>query len=172
VAMTLLRSLARQGNTPEEILRQLNDELVQQNPRGMFVTMQCMVFDLATGSVTCASGGHHAAVRTTPGHPPRQVFASTGRVVGLMPAGDISSETLELQAGDTFVLFTDGVSEAFDVNEELFGDERLLAQLQASAGGSARDTTQSLLEAVRRHAEGAPQSDDIAIVSVVYAGRA
>jgi phosphoserine phosphatase RsbU/P len=172
VAMTLLRSLARQGNAPEKILRQLNDELLEQNPRGMFVTLQCLVFDLAMGCVTCASAGHHAAVRITPGHAPRLAFTSSGRVLGLMPADDISSETLELQTGETFVLFTDGVSEAFDPNEELFGEERLLAQLQLSPGGSARETTLGLLEAVRQHAAGAQQSDDITVVSVRYAGRA
>jgi phosphoserine phosphatase RsbU/P len=172
VAMTLLRSLARQGNAPEEILRQLNDELLEQNPRGMFVTLQCLVFDLAMRSVTCASAGHHAAVRITPGHAPRPAFTSSGRVLGLMPADDIKSESLELQTGETFVLFTDGVSEAFDPNEELFGEERLLAQLQASAGRSSRETTLGVLEAVRRHAAGAQQSDDITVVAVRYAGRA
>jgi sigma-B regulation protein RsbU (phosphoserine phosphatase) len=172
VAMTLLRSLARQGNATEEILRQLNDELLEQNPRGMFVTLQCLVFDLAMGSVTCASAGHHAAFQITPGHAPRPAFTSSGRVLGLMPADDIKSETLELQTGETFVLFTDGVSEAFDPNEELFGEERLLAQLQSSSGRSARETTLGVLEAVRRHAAGAQQSDDITIVSVRYAGRA
>jgi phosphoserine phosphatase RsbU/P len=172
VAMTLLRSLARQGHAPEAILRQLNDELLAQNPRGMFVTLQCLVFDLAMGRVTCASAGHHAAIRMRPGHPPQLAFTSSGRVLGLLPAEDIESETLDLQAGDTFVLFTDGVSEAFDPNEELFGEERLLAQLQASPGSSARDTNLGVLEAVRQHAAGAQQSDDITVVSVLYAGRA
>ena len=172
VAMTLLRSLARQGHTPEEILRQLNDELLQQNPRGMFVTLQCLVFDLAAGSVTCASAGHHAAVRVAPGDAPQLVFTSCGRVLGLMPGEDIASERLELHAGETFVLFTDGVSEAFDPNDDLFGEERLLAQLQASPGGSARETSLGVLEAVRQHAAGAQQSDDITVLAVRYAGRA
>jgi phosphoserine phosphatase RsbU/P len=171
-AMTLLRSLARQGNAPEEILRQLNDELLEQNPRGMFVTLQCLVFDLAKGCVTCASAGHHPAIRTSPRHAPLPVLPSSGPVLGLVPADDITSETLELQPGETFVLYTDGVSEAFDPNEELFGEERLLALLQASPGRSARETTLGVLEAVRRHAAGAPQSDDITVVSVFYAGRA
>ena len=171
VAMTLLRSLARQGNALEEILRQLNDELLQQNPRGMFVTLQCLVFDLAMRSVTCASAGHHAAVRITPGHAPGLAFTTSGRVLGLMPAEDITSETLELHTGDTFVLFTDGVSEAFDPREELFGEERLLEQLERSPGRSARETTLGVLDAVRRHAAGAQQSDDITVVSVRYAGR-
>ena len=172
VAMTLLRSLARQGKAPEEILRQLNDELLEQNPRGMFVTLQCLVFDLAKGLVTCASAGHHAAIRITAGSAPRLAFTTSGRVLGLMPADDISSETLALQPDDRFVLFTDGVSEAFDLNEDLFGEERLLALLQAAPGRTASDMNHGVLEAVRAHAAGAQQSDDITVVSVVYQGLA
>ena len=93
-------------------------------------------------------------------------------MLGLLPAEDISSETLELQAGDTFVLFTDGVSEAFDANDELFGEDRLVAHLEASPGRTARETTLGVVEAVRRFAAGAPQSDDITVVSVRYTGRA
>jgi sigma-B regulation protein RsbU (phosphoserine phosphatase) len=63
------------------------------------------------------------------------------------------------------------VSEAFDANEELFGEERLLAEVNSSAGGGTRETTSGLVEAVRRHAAGAQQSDDITVVSVLYAGR-
>jgi sigma-B regulation protein RsbU (phosphoserine phosphatase) len=170
VAMTLLRSMARQGNAPQEILRQLNDELLEQNPRGMFVTLQCMVFDLAARSVTCASAGHHAAIRIMPGETPRPVFTSSGLVLALMPAGEIVSETLELEAGETLVLFTDGVSEAFDVNQELFGEDRLLKHLQDFPGRTARETTMGVLEAVRRHAAGAKQSDDITVVAVRYSG--
>jgi sigma-B regulation protein RsbU (phosphoserine phosphatase) len=168
VAMTLLRSLARQGHGLEEILRQLNDELLQQNPRGMFVTLQCLVFDIANGSVTCASAGHHAAVRMMPGQAPRLAFSSSARVLGLLPSGKITSETLKLQRGETFVLFTDGVSEALDPNGELFGEDRLLAHLEASPARTAHDTTEGVLDAVRRYAAGAKQSDDITIVSVRY----
>ena len=170
VAMTLLRSMARQGYALEEILRRMNDELLEQNPRGMFVTLQCMVFDLAAKTITCASAGHHAAVRVIPGKPPGMVFTSSGRVLGLLPVGNISSETIPLEPGQTTVLYTDGVNEAFDPNDQLFGDDRLLAQLQASSGQSARETTLGVLDAVRRHAAGAKQSDDITILSVRYAG--
>jgi sigma-B regulation protein RsbU (phosphoserine phosphatase) len=173
VTMTLLRSMAREGNPPETILRRLNDELLAQNPRGMFVTLQCMVFDVAARSVTCASAGHHGAARVTPGVPPRLVFTSAGRVLGLMPADDdMRSETIPLEAGETLVLFTDGVSEAFGANDELFGDERLLALLQQSPSQTARETTLRVLEAVRKHAGEVKQSDDITVVSVRFDGRA
>jgi phosphoserine phosphatase RsbU/P len=166
VVMTLLRSMARQGHPPDEILRRLNEELLQQNPRGMFVTLQCLVFDLANGCVTCASAGHHGAVRMMPGGAPRFAFMASGPVLGLLPVAHISSETVQLQSGETFVLFTDGVSEAFDAREELFGEDRLLAELCARAGRSARETTTGIVEAVRRHAAGVQQSDDITVVAV------
>jgi sigma-B regulation protein RsbU (phosphoserine phosphatase) len=90
-----------------------------------------------------------------------------------MPGGDdIRSETLPLESGQTLVLFTDGVSEAFDPNDELFGEHRLLAHLQKSVFQTARETTVDVLEAVRRHAAGAKQSDDITIVTVRYDRRA
>ena len=167
VTMTLLRTMARQHAAPEQILRRVNDELIEQNARGMFVTLQCMLFEPAKRRVTCASAGHHAAALLTPGQSPRFVFtSSSGPVLGLLPASDFSSETLEFSAGQTLLLFTDGVSEAYDPAQELFGEERLLAHLEASPGRSAQETNLGVLEAVRRHAAGAKQSDDITVVSV------
>jgi phosphoserine phosphatase RsbU/P len=167
-AMTLLRSLARQGCAPAEILRRLNDELLEQNPRGMFVTLQCVLFDVATRTATCASAGHHAAVRLQPGRPPTHVFNSSGRVLGLLPTAESASETIALLPGETLVFFTDGVSEAFNPDEELFGETRLLAHLEHAPGRSARETSVGVIDAVRRHAAGAKQSDDITVVSVRY----
>jgi phosphoserine phosphatase RsbU/P len=170
VAMTLLRSMARQGIPLEEILRQMNEELLAQNPRGMFVTLQCLVFDLEHGRVTCANAGHLGAIRLRDGDAPALAFSSSGLVLGLLPGCDVTSETLDLQVGDTFVLCTDGVSEAFDTNGDLFGDERLLAHVRATPGATSQDITLGVLDAVRQYASGAPQSDDITIVSVRYAG--
>ncbi|HXY42314.1 MAG TPA: fused response regulator/phosphatase [Vicinamibacteria bacterium] len=166
VTMTLLRSLARQTPSPEAIVRRINDELLNQNPRGMYVTLQCLVIDTARRQVACASAGHHAAVLLSPAKPPRPVFGSTGRVVGLLPDNPVSAEALQVQPGETLVLFTDGVSEAFDAAQEMFGEERLLAHLAEHPGRTAEQTTRSVLEAVRRHAAGAKQSDDITVLSV------
>jgi phosphoserine phosphatase RsbU/P len=170
VTMTILRSMARQGYAAEEILRRLNDELLEQNPRGMFVTMQLMVFDAVARTVTCASAGHHAAVRIPSGRRPELAFRNSGRVLGLLPSEPIGSETMALNRGDTLVLFTDGVSEAFDANGDLFGDDRLLAHLAAAAGGSAGTITAGVLQAVRDYAAGTKQSDDITVVTIRDSG--
>ncbi len=132
----------------------------------MFVTLQCLVFDLPKRRVDCASAGHHSAVLLAPGKPPRLVIQPSGRVVGMLPDNPVTAEALELQPGETLVLFTDGVSEAFDPDQQLFGEERLLEHLAREPGANAKETTLSVLEAVRRHAAGAKQSDDITVVSV------
>jgi sigma-B regulation protein RsbU (phosphoserine phosphatase) len=166
MTITLLRSMARQFESPDEVLRRVNDELTVSNPRGMFVTLCCAVFDLPTGRVTCASAGHHAAVHLGPGRPPRLVFSSSGPVLGLLPGARFSSETLSFEPEETLVLFSDGVTEAFDPSEELFGEERLIEQLVREPGANAAETVASVLGAVQRHAAGAPQSDDLTILAV------
>jgi sigma-B regulation protein RsbU (phosphoserine phosphatase) len=89
-------------------------------------------------------------------------------VAGLFPGNPVSGESLELEAEDTLVLFSDGVTEAFSRDEELFGNERLLDQLTGEPGQNACETVSSILRAVRQHASGAPQSDDISIVAVRF----
>jgi serine phosphatase RsbU (regulator of sigma subunit) len=168
VAMTLLRSAARQGKAPGEILRQVNEELAEQNARGMFVTLQLLLFEPAAVRVTTASAGHHEAVLLTPGEPPRLAFSSSGPVLGLLPGSEFGSETMPLRPGQALVLFTDGVSEALSPTDELYGEERLLAHLAAAPGGDARETALGVLEAVRRHADGAKQSDDITVLAVRF----
>jgi sigma-B regulation protein RsbU (phosphoserine phosphatase) len=165
VTMTLMRAMARQHDDPAMILRRVNDELAQQNPRLMFVTLQCAVFDLRRGRVTVASAGHHPAILLSPGKAPRQAFASTGRVAGIMPDNPVTSESMDLNPGDTLLFFSDGVNEAFDEAQDLLGDERLLAHLAKRPGASAAETVASVLARVKAHAGQAKQSDDISIVA-------
>ena len=170
VTVTLVRSMARQYERPEEIVRRVSDELITQNPRKMFVTMACLIYDLRSGQVTCANAGHNPMALFGPGKPPRFVFPSTGMVAGMFPDNSVCDDSIDLVPGDTLVLFSDGVTEAFSKEEELFGDERLLAQLVREPGQNAAGTVSGILQAVRSHATGAPQSDDISIVAVRYLG--
>jgi sigma-B regulation protein RsbU (phosphoserine phosphatase) len=169
VTVTVLRTLARHIIDPAEILSRLNDELAQQNPRGMFVTMQCLVFDLEHRTLSFAGAGHHQLAIVSPGRPPRLACLSSGMPAGMMAFNPIERETLPLEAGDTFVLFSDGVSEAMNTVEDFYGEERLLAALSAGARGSAADTVTQVMGDVRAFAAGAKQSDDIAVLAARYA---
>jgi phosphoserine phosphatase RsbU/P len=169
VTVTVLRTLARQIAEPDEILRRLNGELVKQNPHGMFVTIQCLVFDLKERRLSFAGAGHHCLAVLSPDRPPRLACPSTGLPVGLMPHNDIQRETLALARGDTFVLFSDGVSEALNPDDDFYGEERLLAALAATPGTTPLDIVTHVMADVRAFAAGAKQSDDITILAAQYA---
>ena len=171
VAVTILRTLARQSAEPDEILMRLNDELAEQNPRGMFVTMQCLVFDLKERRVACAGAGHHQLAVLSPGQPPRLAFPSTGRPAGLLASNPVELESLPLEPGQTFVLFSDGVSEAMNNAEDFYGEERLLATLGALNGAPPADVVARVLGDVRAFADGAKQSDDITVLAVTYGAK-
>jgi len=168
VAVTILRTLARQSGEPDEILMRLNDELAEQNPRGMFVTMQCLLFDLKERRVSGAGAGHHQLAVLSPGQPPRLAFASTGRPAGLLASNPVEQESLPLEPGQTFVLFSDGVSEAMNNAEDFYGEERLLATLGALNGAPPADVVARVLADVRAFADGAKQSDDITLLAATY----
>ena len=169
VTVTVLRTLARQFLEPDEILRRLNDELAEQNPRGMFVTMQCLVFDLAERRVSCAGAGHHRLAILSADSPPRLACPSSGRPAGLMPHNLIDRESLPLAPGDTFVLFSDGVSEAMNVEEDFYGEERLLTALAAASGARPAEIVARVMADVRGFTAGAKQNDDITILAARYA---
>lgn len=168
VAVTVLRTLARQFDAPEAILRRLNNELAERNPRGLFVTLQCLVFDLARRRVHVASAGHHPLIFCSPVEPPRLAFAATGFPAGLFRDADMASHSKDLAPGDTFVLFSDGVTEAMNPAEELFGEKRLLAHVARTHAAASTELVHGVLDAVRSFAASAPQSDDITVVAVRY----
>ena len=169
IAVTVLRTLARHIVDPAEILNRLNDELAERNPHGMFVTIQCLVFDLERGCVTGAGAGHHQMALLSPNRAPRLAFPSSGRPAGLFPSNAIECETLTLEPGDTFVLFSDGVSEATNTAGDFYGEDRLLILLSSCAGASSADIVTRVMGDVRAFAAGAKQSDDITVLAARYA---
>jgi phosphoserine phosphatase RsbU/P len=166
VTTTLVRVAAQQLERPEEILSRVNEGLIVHNPRGMFVTLFCAIFEPQTGRIICASCGHPSPVQLRSGEAPSLPFRSAGLAAGIMADIEIPSQALELRAGDTLVFYTDGVTEAFDPQEQQFGERRLLDCLADMAGQSSKEVLDQTLAAVRQHAGDAMQSDDITIVAV------
>ena len=163
-ASSLVRLLGRQCAEPEIILAQLNDELSADNPSCMFVTMVCAVYEPATGRIVIANAGHNRPVLLRKGSAPAWALAKAGIALGFDPGLVFPRTELVLQPGDSLVLYTDGVNEAFDENEECFGNARLLDALAPFTGAAANATSRGLLQSVRGFAGTATQSDDIAIL--------
>jgi sigma-B regulation protein RsbU (phosphoserine phosphatase) len=171
-AISLARLLARDIVEPEKIIARLNDELAVDNPSCMFVTFQCAVFEPGSGRITMANAGHCRPVLLRHGEPPCWAIRDLGTALGFEPDLEFVRTELTLQAGDALVFYTDGVSEAFNPQEECYGDERLLADAGTFAGRSAKVITDGLFQKVRAFVDGAPQSDDIAILTLRVNGNA
>jgi sigma-B regulation protein RsbU (phosphoserine phosphatase) len=169
-AISLARLLAREIAEPERILARLNDELAADNPSGMFVTFLCAVFDPGSGRFVLANAGHCRPVLLRPGEPPSWAVRYLGTALGFEPGLKFERTELALQADDTLVFYTDGVSEAFNPQDECYGNERLLVDAGVLAGQSAPAITAGLLQKVRAFAGSAPQSDDIAILTLRVGG--
>ena len=163
-ASSLVRLLGRHCAEPETILAQLNDELSADNPSCMFVTMLCVVYEPATGRIVMANAGHNKPVLLRKGSAPSWAIAKAGIALGFEPGLVFPRTELLLQPGDSLVLYTDGVNEAFNEDEECFGNPRLLDELAAYTGVAAEAASRGLLKSVRDFAGAATQSDDIAIL--------
>ena len=86
-----------------------------------------------------------------------------------MPSNPIDCEFMSLEPGDTFVLFSDGVSEAMNPSEDFYGEDRLLATLAETSGATPLEIVTRVLADVRAFSAGAKQSDDITVLAVRYA---
>ncbi len=169
-AVSLARLLARDIAEPERILARLNDELAADNPSCMFVTFLCAVFDPAAGRLTLANGGHCYPLLVPQNGPPRWMLKKLGTALGFEAGLEFEQMELTLQPGDAVVFYTDGVSEAFNLGSECYGNDRLLSDAGEFSGQSANAICAGLLSKVRAFAGTAPQSDDIAILTLKVNG--
>jgi sigma-B regulation protein RsbU (phosphoserine phosphatase) len=169
-AITLARWLSREVAEPERILARLNDELAADNPSGMFVTFLCAAFEPRSRRLTVANAGHCRPVWLPAAEAPRWVVRNLGTALGFEPGLEFERTELTLGNGDALIFYSDGVSEAFNSQEECYGTERLLADAAALVGQPAHTVTASLLQRVRTFAGTAPQSDDIAILALKVNG--
>ena len=160
------RAAAREMPTPEAVLARLNDALAEGNSANMFWTLVCGMFETGTGRLRLASGGHTRPVLLRRASPPGFIEAEVGSVVGIAPGLTFAGAELTLDPGDVLFLYTDGVTEAHDPDDQLFGEERLLEQLSQNAAAEPRALAEGVRRAVAGFARGAEQFDDIAILVV------
>ncbi len=157
----LLRGAHGAVPTPAEIVAAVNQELCQDNTAMMFVTLFFGILDPATGEIGFVNAGHNppyhlAANKVVP------VAGCGGRALGVRSNSAYETGNLRLVAGDAIFLYTDGVTEAFNKNNEMFSEERLETVLRDVASGRPEAIITAVSAAVRAFADGAEQSDDIA----------
>ena len=137
VATTLLRGFASSAliERPDVILAKTNDRLEESNSMCQFVTLFAGIVHVRTGEVRFANGGHNRPYLCPRGGKPKQLPAVQGVALGVMPEMEFEVGTLQLAQGDTLFLYSDGVTEALNETQELYGEARLESVLEELAAG-------------------------------------
>ena len=171
MARTLMRATAvRYVEAPGRVLARVNDFLEQNNSEELFVTLFYGVLDDRSGSFVYANGGHNPPILIDGGG--ANPLETTGGVaLGMFDGIDYTDRRIVMESGSRLVLFSDGVTEAFDDHDEAFGDDRLLDATRALPvdQGPGRDVT-DIVATVDEFTGDAPQFDDITCVVLVYKG--
>ena len=164
----LIRSVAAREITPEAILSSVNRELARDNDACMFVTLVCGILDLTSGKVAFASGGHEPPLLVSRGRTTEFIVVPGGPALGLYEDAEYPAGRSALQPGDMLLLYTDGVTEAFNPDGNEFSQLGLLEAASSFSAFDAASLTDEIFSAVQSFAGTAEQSDDIAIMALHY----
>jgi phosphoserine phosphatase RsbU/P len=168
VARTNLRELALRHTDPGECLAQTNEALCAQNPLDLFVTVFYCILHPTTGVLSYANGGHNPPYIRRAAGPVEALDGRGGLVLGAMPGARYPTHTVQLLRGDRLVLYTDGVTEAFNPEAELYGANRLVDEVHVHGGGTPQALVERLCQSVASFAGSTPQSDDITLTVLTW----
>ena len=163
---TLLKGATIGQTRPDRVLREVNQLLCENNDTAMFVTLFFAAYDPETGQVSYANGGHNPPMIVRPDGAWALLEAPPGIALGVLPDMDYEHRDLRLAPGETLVFYTDGVTEAENVDREQFGVDGLARVFAESPPTDARETTAAVFQAVREFAGAAPQFDDITCLTL------
>ena len=169
----LVLSLSRIHTSPRALLIDANRIIAEHLDARSFITMTYAVLDLSARTITYARAGHTPLIYLpAPGTPDRQlrVLTPDGLVVGLkIDKGEmferlLQEETMPIQSGDLFVLFTDGITEAMDISDDFFGEERLGLLIEEHSHLPSDELRERVLREIAAFVGDAPQHDDMTII--------
>ena len=163
---TLMRAAVRQTDSPAEVLRQVNDLLYPDCEQGMFVTAVYGVLELKTGRFTYANAGHNPPFHIAGEGVVVERLTRTGIALGVVEHAAMRESSIDLLPGQTLLLYTDGVTEAFSPAGEIYEEARLLQVVSGSRSGSAEALLDEIDAAVCAFIADAPISDDITLLAV------
>ena len=167
-AKTIIKDLAESGIPVNEIFIKANEKLCENNESGMFVTAWMGILDVETGVLQYANAGHNPPLLKRADGEFELLKSRAGFVLAGMEGMAYRAGELTLGRGDRLFLYTDGVSEATNAENELYGEERLIAFMNRSAELSARDILPALKKDIDEFVGEAPQFDDITMFILDY----
>lgn len=171
IAKTLLKNTAQSGISPKEVLSQVNTQLCENNEAEMFVTVWLGIMQISTGHMVCANAGHeYPAIRRVGGQY-ELLHDKHGFVLAGMEGSRYREYEITLEKGDSLFVYTDGVPEATNAENELFGTDRMLEALNQNPDAASEEVIREVQKAMEVFVKQAPQFDDITMLSMIYKGK-
>ena len=170
ISKVILQSCAMLGKSAAEILTRTNDALSSGNKVEMFVTVWLGILEVSTGKLIASNAGHEYPVLKRAGERYELLKDKHGFVIGGMEGLTYREYELQLQPGDKLFLYTDGVPEATDSSEQLFGTGRMLDALNRDPDAGPEETLQNVRDAVEAFVKDAEQFDDLTMLCMEYKG--
>ena len=159
-----------EGGSPAEILASVNEWICRNNKTGMFVTAWLGILELSTGKLKAANAGHEYPAVQHKGEQFELFRDRHGLVLGGMSGVPYKEYELQMNPGDKLFVYTDGVPEATDANNDMFGTDRMLAALSAEPDASPEKTLENVSSAVAAFVKEAEQFDDLTMMCLEYRG--
>lgn len=170
VARIILRTMTKNLKSVVDAFNKTNYALAKRNRLNMFVTVWAGIIDLRTGHIDFASAGHNPpAIRHNDGSV-EFIPSKAGLVMAAMEDTVYKQQSYEMKKGDTLFLYTDGVTEATNSENKLFGDDRLLETIKKSGDLDTANTCTFVKKEIDKFVQDVPQFDDITMLAVKFNG--
>jgi sigma-B regulation protein RsbU (phosphoserine phosphatase) len=166
VSRTLIRATGIRGVSPSECINYSNALLEKESVNNMFVTVFYGIYNIKTGDVTYTNAGHNPPYVAKADGSIVKLPLSKNIIAGFLKDYQFTEEALQLQHGDTLLLYTDGVTEAVDLDYNEYGEERLEALLKNTSQVDCQQLIDAVKADVKVFANGAEQSDDITLLAI------
>ena len=167
--ITCFKNYMSINKSPAQIMKDVNKAIYEGNDSQMFVTCFLAIINTKTGEVKFANAGHnHPIVGQKTKY--RYLQCQSGFILGAMPEAYVQDETFTLNNGDTFTLYTDGITEAMNPKREQYGEKRLLDLFNRKIYSCLVELHRDLKDDVLHFADGADQSDDLTYITLKYHG--
>ena len=170
-SMIMLRNSAMSGNSPKAVLEEVNNELCRNNQEKMFVTVWFGILDLDSGRLIAANGGHEYPIFRKPEGLFELIKDKHGFVLGGISGMRYTEYELQMDPGACLFVYTDGVPEATDKDQNFFGTERTVAALNRQPAETPQALLNNISMAVADFVQDASQFDDLTMMSVKYLGK-
>ena len=165
-ATRLFHALASQGMAPAEICNHMNDELAEDNEQSMFVTMFICRLNMKLNLFEYCNAGHNPPVIGNADGQLSFLDLKANAPIGLWPGLQFVGESIDYFKDRLLFIYTDGLNEAENSQQEQFGNERLLDLLRQNQSASAKQIVETMAEAVSQHRNGAEPNDDLTMMCI------